>query len=77
MLNSSRIATSAAGAGFIPAKPSMSYNTTGKFNVSNFSSGNNYVLVPNSGSATIDSNGTVTLSSTNAECTVAAKGQKD
>lgn len=76
MLNSSRVATSSAGAGFIPAKPSMTYNTTAKFNVSNFSSGNTYVLVPNNGTATIDGSGVVTLSSTDAECTVAARGPK-
>lgn len=76
MLNSSRVATSSAGAGFIPAKPSMTYNTTAKFNVSNYSSGNTYVLVPNNGTATIDGSGVVTLSSTDAECTVAARGPK-
>jgi hypothetical protein len=76
VLNSSRISTSAAGAGFVPAKPSMSYNTTAKFNITNYSSGNNYILVPNSGSATIDGSGVVTLSSTNAECTISAKGPK-
>lgn len=76
MLNSSRVATSSAGAGFIPAKPSMTYNTTAKFNVSNYSSANTYVLVPNNGTATIDGSGVVTLSSTDAECTVAARGPK-
>lgn len=76
MLNSSRVATSSAGAGFIPAKPSMTYNTTSRFNVSNFSSANTYVLVPNNGTATIDGNGLVTLSSTDVECTVAARGPK-
>ena len=54
----------------------MTYNTTAKFNVSNFSSGNTYVLVPNNGTATIDGSGVVTLSSTDAECTVAARGPK-
>lgn len=76
MLNSSRVASAAAGAGFIPDKPSMSYNTTAKFNTTNYSAGNNYILVPNNGTATIDSNGVITLSSTDAECTIAAKGPK-
>lgn len=76
MLNSSRVASSAAGAGFIAAKPSMTYNTTAKFNVSNYSAGNSYILVPNSGTATIDASGVVTLSSSDSECTIAAKGPK-
>ena len=74
MLNSSRVATAAAGAGFIPAKPNMTYNTTAKFNVSNYSSSNTYILVPNSGTATIDGSCVITLSSSDTECTVAAKG---
>ena len=76
MLNSSRVATSSAGAGFIPAKPSMTYNTTARFNVSNFSSANTYILVPNSGTAVIDGSGVITLSSSDTECTVAARGPK-
>lgn len=76
MLNSSRVATSSAGAGATVSKPTMSYNTTGRFNVTNFSSGNNYILVPNNGSASIDSSGVVTLTSTNVECTVAARAPK-
>ena len=76
MLNSSRVATSAGGAGFVAPKASMTYNSKGKFNISNYTSSNNYILVPNTGSATIDSNGVVTLSSTNAECTIAVKGPK-
>jgi len=70
------VLNASAGGRWTPAKPNMSYNTTGKFNTTNYSSQNVYTLVPNSGTATMDGTGVVTLSATPSECTVAANSVK-
>lgn len=70
------ITNAAAGGRWTPAKPSMSYRTTGQFNTVNYSTANTYILVPNTGTATMDASGIVSLSAIPSECTIRATSPK-
>lgn len=62
---------SAGGGRFIPDKPTLVRSASGQFTISNYNSNYQYVVSANSGTATRSGN-TVTMSGTNAVCTVTA-----
>ena len=71
MVGIAAVAVGASGGRFAPAKPTITYVSTGTFSISNYDASLMYTITPSSGTAS-RSGATITLNSTDMEATVTA-----